>query len=188
MITAQEAKNLGQLSHQNAIDKGWWKTTPEGKADFSSRNFHEITFLAITELAEAFEVYRDGRPLTEIWAGEKGKPEGFPIEMADFVIRVLETMTASGVDVEKSFAEELPDESEVEAEENLGEALMYISGLVTDASSIGQKSEGSYLCLASSVVASYKLAEKHNFDLTAAVKTKMEYNTTRPIRHGNKLA
>ena len=215
MITANEAANLGLLSHQNSIAKGWWTVGADGKALFETRNFHEISFLAITELAEAFEVYRDRKPLALAWI-ENGKPEGFPIEMADFVIRVLETMQAYGCKIEGLFENTFriihtghqAGKSDIPLfidlkwpvfETNIGETMMGITRLVARAvegymigveSFDDSESKKIVVCtyLALAVIYAYKVSDLHAFDLTAAVRQKMEYNTTRPVRHGNKLA
>ncbi len=69
-------------SHQTAREKGWWD------AGHSERAFGEIVALFHSEISEAFEEYRAGRDLTEIYTGSNGKPEGVPIELADLLIRI----------------------------------------------------------------------------------------------------
>lgn len=50
------------------------------------------------EVSEALAEYRSGR--MQLWAGEKGKPEGFGIELADAVIRIADLAEALGIDLE----------------------------------------------------------------------------------------
>lgn len=70
------------------------------------RSFGEICALLHTEISEAFEDYRKGRDLTEVyWEGDK--PCGIPIELADLVIRVFDTCGANGIDLEKAIAEKM---------------------------------------------------------------------------------
>lgn len=45
--------------------------------------------LVHSELSEAVEELRNGHTETEIYLSEKGKPEGFPVEIADALIRLL---------------------------------------------------------------------------------------------------
>lgn len=47
----------------------------------------EKMLLLIGEVSEAHEELRTGHDATEIYKGDNGKPEGFPIEMADVGIR-----------------------------------------------------------------------------------------------------
>ena len=86
--------------HHYAASKGWW---PERRADRNKgeqwANFH-------SELSEAWELVREGRSMTEVWM-EKDKdgiekPEGIPIELADCIIRILDTAFAYGMDMEEA--------------------------------------------------------------------------------------
>ncbi len=81
--------------HRWARSKGWWD---------EPRNFGELMMLAATEIAEAFEEYRDGHGFTDIYyaTDKRGnqKPEGIPVEIADVVIRLLDTCEAYGIDLE----------------------------------------------------------------------------------------
>jgi hypothetical protein len=201
--------------HQNAVDKGWWPLTPGGKADWNGRNVGEILILATSELAEALEVWRDGKPLVESWKGEKGKPEGFPIEMADFVIRVIETMVACGSQFEVSFkiaigcnaldeAMSVVRKREKTDKPNVGNELMAISALIADAYLVtlmtgyradliwtegsSEALKGFSLSLASAVMDAFKQAHRIGYDLWKAIEEKHAYNKTRPVRHGGKLA
>lgn len=72
-------KEMQEESHKNSVAHGWW---PEG------RNIGELLLLMVTEISEAFEEWRNGRPVSEIYYSETGKPEGIPTELADVVIRI----------------------------------------------------------------------------------------------------
>jgi hypothetical protein len=130
-------------AHQNAVDKGWWTTDQKGKAVFSSRNISELLMLAVSEAAEALEVYREGIPLDKVWKNDKGKPEGFPIEVADIVIRLLDTMAAADLPIaDLVLAEQalyiilrhnvindndMDEDYKLGASSNVGESLMKIT-------------------------------------------------------------
>ena len=104
--------------HQNAVEHGWWD---------EPRTVGEIIALCHSELSEALEEYRAGRPMvwyscTEIqpyhpcdpkdsfdcqmygkeecckYRGKK--PEGIAVELADCIIRVLDYMGKEGFDVD----------------------------------------------------------------------------------------
>jgi len=56
--------------------------------------------LAVSEVTEAQEAIRDGHAPGEVWFREKdGKPEGFVMELADVIIRILDLAYVEGVDV-----------------------------------------------------------------------------------------
>ena len=103
--------------HQNAVEHGWWD---------EPRTVGEIIALCHSELSEALEEYRAGRPMIwyqclstddivpcrqkekcpdwlngmcEIDAIEK-KPEGIAVELADCIIRVLDYMGKEVFDVD----------------------------------------------------------------------------------------
>lgn len=80
---------------QVSEDHGWH----EGVDD---RTFMEKLVLIHSELSEALEEYRDGRYFTEIYYGEKGKPEGIPIELADAFIRLADLAVIYGIDLPKA--------------------------------------------------------------------------------------
>lgn len=76
--------DLVRLSHQNAVNKGFWGEDSESE----QFNVAEKLMLIVSEVAEAMEVDRAGIDLTHVLTRSTGKPEGFLVELADVVIRV----------------------------------------------------------------------------------------------------
>ena len=79
-------------AHETAKEKGWHEKEVS-VSDFIS-NTH-------AELSEAFEEYRAGRPVNEIY-DSFDKPEGFPIELADVIIRIADFCGLHGIDLEEA--------------------------------------------------------------------------------------
>lgn len=85
---------LAQDIHINAMEHGFWE---------GDRLFPETVALCHSELSEALEEARAGRPL--VWYGPDGKPEGVAVELLDCVIRIFDYLSREGVDIEKTMLE-----------------------------------------------------------------------------------
>ena len=121
-IEAEPEKELaGKLNalaveiHENALAHGWWD---------APRSFPEVLALVHSELSEALEEYRDGKPMlyyveeverngktiqavrTDVddpnteaeFAGHK--PHGIAVELADAMIRILDYCGRAEIDIE----------------------------------------------------------------------------------------
>ncbi len=86
---------LAQQINDNARDKGFWD---------ADRNMGEMLMLAVSELSEALEEHRYDRPPVYY---SNGKPEGVAVEIADCIIRCLDTMHSLGVDLDAIVAEKM---------------------------------------------------------------------------------
>lgn len=110
--------DLQRAVHQNAVDHGFWE---------ASEDIPTKLMLMVSELSEALEDYRDGNMEVRLVAdqhpaavlmvdtdgaalrfyNEAGeevpgfvqKPEGFPTELADVVIRVMDLCGYLGIDL-----------------------------------------------------------------------------------------
>ncbi len=68
----------------------------------------ELLALAHSELSEALEAWRDDEPVTVTDTEPlTGKPRGFPIELADCVIRILDTCEAPGIDLDAALCRKM---------------------------------------------------------------------------------
>lgn len=101
-------KNMADLTdiqrsvHKLAKDKGWWDKVNDLSA-IPTENVFEKLFLIQSEISEAGEELRSGKGFTEIYQlVGSDKPEGFPIELADAVIRILDLCEVLGVNLEEA--------------------------------------------------------------------------------------
>jgi hypothetical protein len=105
--------NINELAkeiHENAVAHGWWE---------EPRKFPEIAALIHSEISEALEEYRDGKPLiygtcavsredcehyeecsADMLDPSKCKPEGIAVELADAIIRILDFTASEGIDID----------------------------------------------------------------------------------------
>jgi hypothetical protein len=128
--------------------------------------------LIITELAEAAEDVRLG-DLTTYHEGTK--PCGFPIELADTVIRCLDSLTCSGVaEAPEFYRADLPGVL-LSAEPGAQEILAVLYRLTQQPPEL-------------IIHDCFSLALALGIDLDTAIEAKIAYNRHRPPRHGGKLA
>lgn len=88
-----DLKNTAVRINRTAHEKGWWE---------QDRNVGEVLALIHSEVSEALEDWRNGLPLDEWYYDVNDKPEGFPTEMADIIIRVLDFCFEKGIDIERA--------------------------------------------------------------------------------------
>ena len=84
-----DIKELQIASHAIAVSAGWWD---------GDRNVGEMLALIHSEVSEALEEWRNNEGLAVIRV-EDGKPEGFPVELADTLIRICDLAESAGIDL-----------------------------------------------------------------------------------------
>lgn len=106
-VNRKEISYVQEQVHLNSRMKGFWdaQTNEEGKIVLDAHVVAEKLALIHSEVSEALEDSRNGLPLDEVTYNEKGKPEGFPTELADAVIRIMDLAEAIGIDLQKEILE-----------------------------------------------------------------------------------
>lgn len=159
--------------HELAFYKGWWdeKTTVPAKIAL----FH-------SELSEALEDYRNGNMTIDYEPpSENGtsKPIGYPIELADAIIRIFDFAGYHNIEIEDVM---LPGNFPFHVPEQIAHVHYLISQLMVKywkAMPYGVSLGVIYKCLVTMIEESQNSTED-----TIAIKHK--YNMTRPFRHGGK--
>jgi NTP pyrophosphatase (non-canonical NTP hydrolase) len=72
-----------------------------GAVQTAEQKIPQMFMNIVCEVAEAFEEYRNNKKPTEIYLNGN-KPEGIPVEIADVVIRAMDTCEALGIDLESA--------------------------------------------------------------------------------------
>ena len=125
-IAAQEGNTMSDIittRDAGNIELAVGKIAQAQEANGWHERFHELTLagddeglrehvivkatLAMGEVSEAIEELRDGHGIREVYHSEGGKPEGFPIEIADAVIRLFDLAGLAGIDLGKAMREKL---------------------------------------------------------------------------------
>lgn len=96
---------FSQSAHSNAVDKGWWMAYMDNHGllwpEPARESIPEKIALVHSELSEALEECRAGRVEDGIYYAGDSKPEGFGIEMADAVIRIMDLCCALGINLQE---------------------------------------------------------------------------------------
>ena len=187
--------------HENAKAHGWWD---------EPRPFDELCALMISELAEALEEARAGRPMEWHWGemtSTKGlgdpiggchihmkeghkegcKPEGIAVEMADCAIRIMDYLGNVECDID-SLYEEIDIADGIES--TLTKTFMAVACLISEADAL-MKDE---CCLNAEENVEWYFAgalkcirhwfKANDLDFEAIARRKHEYNKTRERLHG----
>lgn len=84
-----------KAAYQNSKDHGFHENE-------QNENVAEKIALIHSEISEALEEVRNGNPLNHIYFNEKGKPEGFVVELADAVIRIFDLCGMYDLDLNRA--------------------------------------------------------------------------------------
>lgn len=85
---APQRGKLQQDIYAWAMEKGWWD---------EPRDFLHLAALVHSEISEAVEAWREDKRLA--WISEEGKPEGYMVELADAIIRIMDLAENEGIDI-----------------------------------------------------------------------------------------
>ena len=176
--------DLQKEAHAIAKDHGWWD---------EPRTFGDLIALVHSELSEALEWYREGehvQPMREESpqyglddpVHGKYKPVGVPSELADVVIRVADMAEWYGETIASRIGEPAFIAKSV-SKPSFGD---WVSELHWQVANAWNEHEYSIGALGDVVHTTERMAVHYGIDLDAAIKAKMEYNRTRPYRHGGK--
>lgn len=184
--------------HDNAIAHGWWE---------EAREPHEIIALIHSELSEALEEYRAGRPMVWWqcrgirWAVENGckdingmcsapkdcpcrtpKPEGIAVELIDAVIRILDWYGHMDVHFD---LDDIPRDDKHVSGYTLPMLICREHMMVSNAWS-SENDEIASILLDYVIADIVSWLEANDVEWEDVMTVKCAYNKHRPYRHGDK--
>lgn len=163
----------------------------------------EKLMLIVSEDSEALEEYRDGHGLDEVYfKGETNKPEGVPVEMADVIIRTLDLWVAAlhfipeeAVDgasttgnINAMLTQTADEVPALEEGFNPAAAMMFVPRFASEAQTEHEAGVSIAASLSRIILGAINFMLWSSVpDPMAVVRQKMDYNKTRPYKHGGKL-
>lgn len=152
--------------HDWSIAKGWFDPTAE------PRPIESLLMLVVTEVAESVEAYRAGNPACTRPGMEH--LTHMAEELADVVIRLVQMADEHGIEIETDRRRR--DVS------NTDDVLVMHWDIVVLLNSMGLFSDNVSLRVLLDVIED--VAAAMDIDLAEAVRLKMDFNWTRPHKHG----
>lgn len=157
-VTPYSLNTLALQAHNTAVAKGFWE---------GNRNPFEVLMLIVTEVSEATECVRNGEWTPSYQYLSRDGQQLPPIRVAEDG-QGFEALLGMRPDYEEDWRELTP---------------MLARHLGYEVKPVGLPSE-----LADIIIRVLDFAAQQKIDMDAAVLEKMEYNATRPQRHGGKAA
>lgn len=165
---------LSRQIHENAVAHGWWE---------EERERVQLCALFHSELSESFEEYRKGNDYEyEV----DGKPEGIAVELADYIIRVLDYAFHMGFDIDAEF--KMPEAWDTAfASDDFSRFISDCHKDVTNLYGISKSEKHEGKLAARCITRPMIWMILRGIDPIEVIKRKHAYNRTRPYRHGGKV-
>lgn len=179
----EDLNALAKEIHLEAMDKGFWD---------KDRNLGEMLMLIVSELSEALEAHREppvDAASAFFYIAESGKPEGIITELADAIIRCLDTLYSKfpGHGTIQDLYEERYDfhvSVHVNYEmnpyiisDNFGDNLLKVCDFVI-------RAKRDIRWLVDVIVFCERLSATLGYDVWQVARDKFAYNKTRARMHG----
>lgn len=168
---------MAEEMHENAVNHGFW-------------NVEDVQAVSIgmlhCELSEALQAERSRLPMFDYQEG-KGKPEGVAVELADFVIRLMDWAAGNSVTISDKTQRVPVYKSLVRMVNELHGCITQIGCAASHMMCTGNPEDVKKLqgvMISNAIESVEQFLKGKSVDLWAVVKAKMDYNRSRPFLHG----
>lgn len=165
--------SYAQRIHDTAVSKGFW---PEG-----GRNFGEMICLVHSELSEAYDACVMGLPDDKL-------PMycGFSVEIADAIIRLLDTGRSRGIKFEASLF--VSGKHVVGVYTSVEADLMRVHSALSLALEHNRKGRDAETndSIVESLALLLSISAKYDINIIEVIEAKMSFNASRPFMHGKR--
>ena len=177
-LTKEYIDGIIEKAHTMAVEKGFWE------ADL---DIFKCANLINSEVSEMVEELRSGHEVEEIYFNPENptKPEGFPVELADYAIRCADLAGYLGAKFDEVNELGIEFFSGNRLTGGLQEAVFSLTLSVVDIIECGKYYRARAVVL--SLIYAHMIASHLSIDLPAVIEQKMAYNATRPAKHGRKF-
>lgn len=181
-LTPTVVADLARQCHADSCANGWWEPLEDAIKE-AAREAMRADLIG-SEVGEALDALRrPDRPLA--YLDDKGKPDGYLIEVADAAIRALDLLGRVAQRIDTDYAdnaircgqEHLSSYDEPgKWQHRVWHVLNRIAADPNDWGNVRRCAWIVFLCEIEAI--------KHNADLLHLIQIKRDFNRTRPIRHG----
>jgi len=153
--------------------------------------------LCISELCEAQDELRNGRSIVEVYYSTQAgystdrmhgdsKPEGFPVEIADAIIRLLDVSAKFNINFEDSNDTDAEDYSDPKY--TLDDWLVGVINTISLMNYYEPVKEPDFeLYLKRALGSLFLFCEHYKIPVMDIIREKLAFNRTRPPKHGRKF-
>jgi len=159
-------QQLIERSHRQSVNKGFWEVP---------MSFHMAMALISSEIMEALEAYRKDK-MNPDWADTQAVKDAFETELADAEVRIADWCGKHGYEIE---IEDINYTWSLDE----GQNFMLLLEACVNAWRSGDK-ESSMEDLFN-IILSY--CKHHNIDIEKYIYWKLDYNMSRPYKHGKQF-